>query len=179
MNSFKTNLFLAAVIAPLSCQAIEDVTRETKEAGWEVKEAIGSTESIFSNDAGVDSPGSSGGESRGDREAEPAPGIQYGWPWIEVEVPLYELVPKVEALFEELGYVEYIHTKNPDAVELRYMHRDHTDHNIELSIDEIRFEQACSIEISNDRAHRKEARDLLSTILTHLGVEATRSGYSD
>ena len=165
-------LLTIAVAMLWSCQSIEEGARDTKNAGWEVGQAM---ETVGGNFGATGASGEGGTVGT----SEPAGGEKYGWPWIEVEVPLYELNPVISQVLEERGYVETGGWLEADSSDFFFDHRDNSNFDGHLDVKEIRFEKACSISASNGLSHRKAARDLLAAILEKLGKEATRSGYSE
>lgn len=157
--------FLAA-----ACSSMEDIAREAG-AGWEVQEAVGAAEEAMSGSENGDQPGGV------DHSEESAAGVRYGWPWIEVEVPLHKLGPVIEKVLSQEGYAEDWYDKSADWARYWATSRDNTDFQIKVKVKEISFEKACSIKVWNEDSNRVVCRELLDAIVKELGVVPTRSGY--
>ncbi len=169
MNYSKIILGLAIIGAACACQSLEKIGRGTKEAGWETEEAMEAVEAV----SGVleTSEQTPIGADSG------TPNIDVGWPWAEVDVPMYEVVKAVKSVLEKSSQ-EYMDLFDAGKARFYVSAGNELDADIQITLTETAFEKACRIGVSHDESNRKVCRDWIQKVLNELGVLATKSGYN-
>ncbi|NQU47857.1 MAG: hypothetical protein HQ519_04365 [Planctomycetes bacterium] len=166
MNYSKIILGLAIIGAACACQSLEKIGRDTKEAGWETEEAMEAVSGVWGTSEQTPNGADSG-----------TPNIDVGWPWAEVDVPMYEAVKAVKSVLEKSSQ-EYMDLFDAGKARFFVSAGNELDADIQITLTETAFEKACRIGVSHDESNRKVCRDWIQKVLNELGVSATKSGYN-